>query len=319
MLPLSRILSFLTLSYYIFSALAAFQHIDSSCNQYGGSTTINAGASEALQALNAAISDIDNAPLQGRISRMLIALIGQPSSTVQQISIGNKLKGKPLIFKISLNQDLTVLAHYQQYARSLGPSPNNLYVYCGDSVVWSSRKPDPSRSECVQQFDPRVRNGQDCGVDVDDVENNGHQGYWYAPNPNPPPSGTSSTGNTANPLGPTGAGKYIQFVNVKNFAGIASGDSLCSDPEAMAATFSAAGPTAGPVVMLFCPQAFSPKPSNNWVTSNANKKYFDNPGVAGATLQAHQGSLSFVIIHEMGHAYALGIPGQASSKSIANF
>ena len=209
-----------------------------------------------------------------------------------------------------MKQDLTISAIYQQYATSLGPSPNNIYFYCGDSVIWSSRKPDPSRPECVQQFDPSVKNGLECGVDVDNVENNGFGGYWYAPNPNLP---------TANPLGPAGAGKYVQFIGVENISKLPSGDSICSDPDTTAATFSAAGPTAGPVVMLFCAQAFSPDPTKNWVTSNANRNYFANAADAGATLQAHQGSLSFVMIHELGHAYALGILEQVSSKFIANF
>ena len=66
---------------------AAFQYIDDqSCNKYGGASVINAAAAEALTAVNAAMAAI-KPPRKLQFTRLLISMIGMPSTDTDRDAI----------------------------------------------------------------------------------------------------------------------------------------------------------------------------------------------------------------------------------------
>ena len=65
---------------------AAFQHIDQSCNKYGGANLINAAAAEALTAVNAAMTSM-TPPRKPQFTRLLISMIGLPPTITDRDGI----------------------------------------------------------------------------------------------------------------------------------------------------------------------------------------------------------------------------------------
>ncbi|KAI9753171.1 MAG: hypothetical protein M4579_005286 [Chaenotheca gracillima] len=258
MIFLSSICLLLALSSFS-PVLAGFKYVDKTCDKYGGHATFDAAAAEALLAVNAAISAI-NPPRPGRVSRSLIAAVGLPRTDTDRDEVLKSLTGA-----------------YQKIAGALGANNNGIYVYCGDSVVWSDRKPDPNQPGCDQKFDPTLpNNGFTCGVPVESSENMGLKGYFYAPNGDKP---------------------WYQYSGIPNFSNLQPGQSFCGGVS-WASTMAARDDQSG--IMVYCEEALNPKPP--YMDSNKNSEYWTTPDDIGANLEAHRGSLSLNLIHEFGHA-----------------
>jgi len=187
-------------------------------------------------------------------------------------------------------------------------------------VIWSNYKPDPNRPECVQAFDPSQAKGGECGVQVhkgDNVDIDGKSvlGFWYAPNP-------FESSSTSMPTGFANPGRWTQLIGIDGEETVASGNSFCSREMTDAITFSNCDTTAAgqPFFIIFCEASFNPPADkSDWVNHNINNEYWNEPNAPGSLLDDHQGSLSFHMIHELGHALCLckssSIPLNSSANS----
>ncbi|KAL6721986.1 hypothetical protein ACLMJK_001091 [Lecanora helva] len=262
------------------SAFAAFKYVDSSCNDYGG---ITSGVQEAITALGMTYNALVQPQLEPRVQRTLISLFGAPSSPGQ---------GQEWLAKLK--------SIYQTKYSLLGPSQSNAYVYCGDSIVWSTRMPDPDDEDCLDEFDPSEDNGAHCGVDVqerDNIAKDGKSilGFWYAPNPHPD--------DEELPEGFDSPGEWVQLYGIDNPRRVPPGEPYCSVDGVEAVTIES-GNSDWPSFILLCEDSFRPPADRpNWVNTNTNSEYWKQPRDLGALLDAHQGSLSFHIMHEIGHAF----------------
>ena len=280
-------------------ALTGFRYVDSSCNQYGGANAMNDGINEAIQACSKAATALNQPVNNQRVLRTFEVIFGRaPSPNEQQTVMGNPQ---------------TI---YQTKSTKLSGSSaqSNIFVYCGHSLVWSTQKPDPSRSECVAQFDPVLNSsGAQCGVAVvhgDNTANDGTDipGFWYAPNPYWAVGSNGQGQSGSLPTGFANPGQWVQLIGVTNGAQADPGQSYCaSEPMShLEASTIKSNINGAPSFILFCANSFIPPIDHlDWVTTNRNIQYWTTPGALGTTLESHQGSLSFHIMHEIGHAYDL--------------
>lgn len=145
--------------------------------------------------------------------------------------------------------------------------------------------------------------GGKCGVAVQkgdnvDIHGQSFPGFWYAPNPFKTPPRPMPTG-FANP------GRWTQLIGISGEDNIPSGHSFCSVQMTDGVTFSNCDndPSKQPVFMVLCEASFNPPADRpDWVNTNTNSEFWKTPNAPGAQLDDHQGSLSFHLIHELGHA-----------------
>ena len=200
------------------TALAEFRYVDPKCNAISGpfQTAVDEAKNAMLKAYVALGSQID----QERVYKMVDSTFGLAPNENEFDVYVSSLRGI-----------------YQQKASNLQTGvPTGLYVYCDDSVVWSTRKPDPNRPECHNQFDPRT-NGAVCGADVGPQDNydglgNRIGGFFYA----------------------LSGGGWVQLFGISNPPNLAvqPGRSYCTSNEEPEAATLKSGHAGFPVFLIFC-------------------------------------------------------------------
>ena len=273
---------------------STFKYIHQDC--YGYNQDFDASIKQATQIVARTVERLtpgsDNT-IDPLVTRMMVTLFGEFKDGTEAASWVTELQQT-----------------YERISNGLTTpaEDSNLYAWCGDNLIWSTRLPDPSKAECIEDFDPTKPDDQDCGIDVQ-----GGGGFWYASSPF---EDDRQDQNFKLPLGFRGKGKWVQLEGVKNFPKTPGGseyqpkESLCSEPTTNAATVR--GPksrTPGyPVFHIYCKPSFEAPSSRQWSTDNTNQEYFRLPsGQLSTYLRAHQGNPSFRIIHELVHTFDLGM------------
>ena len=170
---------------------------------------------------------------------------------------------------------------------SPSPGPNDTYIYCGISTVYSNRKPDPGVPTSASKFHPtNPHHAFTAGIPCDPSDNGGLGFSYYAPDT-------------------LGKQSYVQISGVNLGGNPAPGQSLCTLPNrpyGYSWVDNGSPPSRSKYITLCLDNADGPA----FTSSNANAQYWMTPAAVAAKSGAHTCSLSHKLIHEMGHCIGTG-------------